>query len=50
LLLTARILAEVKGRRRAMLGTVLALPHILLFNVAWALGEAAGHADALRGR
>lgn len=49
-LLTARILREVTGRRRELPRTLLALPHVLLFNVAWALGEARGHLDALRPR
>jgi hypothetical protein len=49
-LLTARILAEVSKRGRTSARTVLALPHVLLFNVAWALGEARGHLDALRQR
>ena len=47
LLLTVRILQEVGRRRREVPRTLLALPHVLLFNVAWALGEARGHLDAL---
>ena len=49
-LLTARMLGEVASRRRAVLRTLLALPHVLLFNAAWAAGEARGHLDALRAR
>lgn len=49
-LLTLRIVREVSSRRRGMARMLLALPHILLFNVAWAVGEARGHLDALRGR
>lgn len=50
LLLTARILREVDSRGRLGLRTLLALPHVLLFNAAWAVGEARGHLLALRGR
>jgi hypothetical protein len=49
-LLTVRIARELSARRALGLRPLLALPHILLFNVAWALGEARGHLDALRGR
>ena len=49
-LLTARILRELDTRGRFGLRTLLALPHILLFNVAWAVGEARGHLHALTGR
>jgi hypothetical protein len=37
-----------RGRLRATL--VLSLPALLVFDVAWAAGEAAGHLDALRKR
>lgn len=47
-LLTLRIARIVAGRRRERARFVLALPAIALFNLAWAAGEAAGHADALR--
>lgn len=49
-LLTARVLVEVSRRRRARLRAALALPHMALFNVAWAIGEARGHLAALRPR
>jgi hypothetical protein len=49
-LLTLRILRIVIRRRRARGHFLLALPFIALFNVAWAVGEAAGHAEALRRR
>lgn len=48
-LLTARILREMNSRGRLGARTLLALPHILLFNIAWAAGEARGHIRALRG-
>ncbi|HKP21698.1 MAG TPA: hypothetical protein VJT68_09285 [Thermoleophilaceae bacterium] len=47
-LLTARILREVSSRGPLGLRTLLALPHVLLFNIAWAVGEARGHLHALR--
>jgi len=47
-LLTARILRDVARRGRARLRAVIAVPLILVFNAAWALGEARGHLDALR--
>ena len=50
LLLTARILREVNNRGRLGVRILLALPHILLFNIAWAAGEARGHMRALRAR
>jgi hypothetical protein len=43
---TREVLARGRGRRRL----ALALPFLLLFDVAWACGEALGHLDALRGR
>ena len=48
--LTLRRTREIlrKGRNRARFA--LALPLLLVFDVAWAIGEAAGHVDALRGR
>ena len=48
LLLTLRIAAIVSRRKRARARFVLALPFIAVFNLAWAAGEAAGHAGALR--
>jgi hypothetical protein len=45
-LLTLRILRQVWGRRRHRTRALLAFPLILLFNVAWALGEARGHLAA----
>lgn len=50
LLLTSRILQELSSRGRLGVRTAVALPHIALFNVAWALGEARGHLDVLQGR
>lgn len=47
-LLTLRVLRQVFGRGRHRLAALRALPLIVLFNVAWAVGEARGHADALR--
>lgn len=49
-LLTARILRAVSARGRMRGRAILALPLILLFNVAWSLGEARGHLDVLRRR
>ncbi|HYY33525.1 MAG TPA: hypothetical protein VE693_08125 [Gaiellaceae bacterium] len=48
-LLSMRILREVMGKRRYRVRALLALPMIVSFNVAWAIGEARGHVDALRG-
>jgi hypothetical protein len=39
--------ASRRGRRRSL---VPVLPHVLLFDAAWAAGEALGHVDALRAR
>jgi hypothetical protein len=50
ILLTVRILREIGSRGRLGPRTLLALPYVVLFNIAWALGEARGHLDALRGR
>jgi hypothetical protein len=50
ILLTLRILRQVTRRRRLRLRALYALPAILLFNVAWAAGEARGHLEALRVR
>jgi hypothetical protein len=49
-LMTYRLLRDVfaKGRLRAR--AVTSLPLILLFNAAWAFGEARGHVDVLRRR
>jgi hypothetical protein len=47
-LLTLRVAGTVARRGRARVLCLLALPYILLYNVAWAAGEAAGHLDALR--
>jgi hypothetical protein len=47
-LLTLRVLREVAGKRRFRVRALAALPLIFLFDVAWAAGEAAGHAAALR--
>ena len=47
--LVARTVQEAsrRGRRRSLLPV---LPHVLLFDAAWAAGEALGHVDALRAR
>jgi hypothetical protein len=49
-LLTLRMMRQVFGRGRHRTRAVLALPLIVLFNLAWALGEARGHLDLVRGR
>jgi len=50
LLMTLRVLKLVmsKGRYRGRLA--LALPAVIAFNVVWAVAEALGHLDVLRGR
>jgi hypothetical protein len=48
-LLTLRIFREVAAKRRHRLRAVAALPFLVAYNVAWAVGEALGHVDALRG-
>lgn len=48
--LLARTAREVVARRRLRGRLLVSLPVLLAFDVAWALGEAAGHADVLRGR
>lgn len=47
-LLTARVLKQVYGRGRHRIRALVALPLMLAFDVAWAMGEARGHLDALR--
>lgn len=49
-LMTYRLLRDVFAKRRLRLRAVMALPLILLFNTAWAAGEAGGHLDVLRNR
>jgi hypothetical protein len=49
-LMTYRVLAEVRGRRRLRLRVLAALPMIFVFNLAWACAEALGHFDVLLGR
>jgi hypothetical protein len=48
--LAARTAREVIGRRRFRLPLLVSFPALLAFDVCWAIGEAAGHTDALRGR
>jgi len=50
ILLSLRIVREVLRKRRHRARVLLALPLVLVFNAAWAAGEALGHVDALRGR
>ena len=50
LLLSLRVLRQVARKRRHGARAFLALPLILAFNVAWAIGEARGHLETLRGR
>ena len=47
--LSARVGRRVVSRRRHRLRFLATVPLILLFNAAWAAGEAAGHARRLRG-
>jgi hypothetical protein len=49
-LLVARTARDVFSRRRCRTRLLLALPFLLAFDVAWAIGEARGHIDALTGR
>ena len=49
-LLTLRMMRQVFARGRHRTRAVLALPLIVLFNLAWALGEARGHLELVRGR
>jgi hypothetical protein len=48
LLMSARALREVRAKQRHGRQALLASPFVLTFNLAWALGEARGHLDALR--
>jgi hypothetical protein len=48
--LLARTSREVLSRKRLRTRLLLALPALAAYDVAWALGEAAGHLDSLRGR
>jgi hypothetical protein len=48
LLMTVRALKASLARRRLRLRALAALPLVLLFNSAWAVGEAAGHLASLR--
>jgi len=50
LLLGFRIASELARRRRFGVRALMAQPLVLLYNVAWAVGEARGHIDALRTR
>lgn len=48
LLLTARVLLRAMRKGKYLGVTLLALPYLLLFSAAWALGEAAGYAGGSR--
>ncbi len=48
--LVARTAGEVLSRRRYRSRLVVALPALLVFDAAWAAGEAMGHLDTLRRR
>lgn len=49
-LMTMRVYRELVSRRRLGATTLLALPVVFAFNLAWALAEAAGHLDMVRRR
>jgi hypothetical protein len=49
-LLTYRIERAIWRKRRHRARALRALPLVFFFNAAWAVGEARGHADAIRGR
>jgi hypothetical protein len=46
----ARVIRETQRRRRLRGRLIAALPLIVVFDFAWAAGEALGHLDALRRR
>jgi hypothetical protein len=48
--LAARTFGEVFSRRRLRARLVAATPVLLVYDIAWAAGEAFGHLDSLRGR
>jgi hypothetical protein len=48
--LMARTFREVFSRRRLRLRLVAVTPLLLAYDIAWAVGEAAGHLDSLRSR
>ena len=48
--LLTRTYREVFSRRRLRLRLVAATPLLLAYDIAWAVGEAAGHLDSLRSR
>ena len=48
-LLVARTAREVFSRRRLRTRFLLAVPVLFAYDVAWAIGEARGHLDAMRG-
>jgi hypothetical protein len=50
LVLLVRTTREVFSRRRLRLRLVACSPFLLAYDVAWAVGEAAGHLDSLRRR
>lgn len=50
LVLLARMYRELAGRGRITGRAVAALPWLVAYDVAWAVGEARGHLDVLRGR
>jgi hypothetical protein len=47
--LLGRTFGEVFSRRRLRARLIAATPLLLLYDIAWAAGEAAGHLDSLRG-
>jgi hypothetical protein len=47
--MTLRVVRRVFARRRLRGRVLAALPVILAFNAVWALAEARGHLDVLRG-
>lgn len=49
LLMTARVVRRVFAKRRHRLRSLVVLPWILCFDVVWAVAEARGHVDVLRG-
>jgi hypothetical protein len=49
LLMLARIWSQLSQRRRLRARAAAALPFILLYNAAWAVGEARGHLETLLG-
>ena len=49
-LMTLRVYRELGSRRRLGLRPLLALPVVFTYNLVWAVAEASGYLDMVRGR